>query len=401
MQMRFFILLALSVATTALPFGEETLVEVHAEAQAEVNSLLASGTDEKACKQLAKSIIDVVEKDVREQDKLLKALSNGSDCAKEGQEAVKKAEAVLKKAKAKVKTAEGAEKKALDTPLKYTTTVGSVKGDTCVVGKKGSQYTKAKNKYHEAVKATEKAKGARKQATTSLKSAKDEAKKAEHACLCKARRAHKEAWKTATKSNAANQKVYAKGKHMLCVLKGTSLSKCPTANAPKPKQVKMSKAVQNAKCGPFELKQVADKCGGARGYTCTGAQIILLAASLKKSVLLSSKQAKTQYKCPSNYFWPTGDFLHAYMKNNCPNLTSQLKKKDENAYTGPDCGWSTYTFKGVKRQLFSFSDSAKTDVYQHAGNALGSGTNGAPFPGYDPSTTTWAGIVCMSNGAKR
>jgi hypothetical protein len=250
MQMSFVFLLALSVATlvAALPFGEETLVEVHAEAQAEVNSLLAAGKTEQACRSLAKSDIDAVKEAVKSSNKMLKALSSGKDCANKGQKAVKAAKKELKKAKKDLKNANTAEEKALNKPLEYKVNFGAVKDDECVVHKTDSDFTKAKNAYDKAVKAHQKAKGAKGQAETNLKNAEDQAKKDVQACLCKTQKAHKDAWKTANENNAANQKAFTKGKHMLCVLDGKSLSKCPAAKAPKPTEVKMIKAIEEAKC---------------------------------------------------------------------------------------------------------------------------------------------------------
>lgn len=247
MQMRVVILLALSVAATALPF-EESLVEVHAEAQAEVNSLLAAGKSDKECKSLAKLDIKQVEDTVKKQNKILKALDDGKDCANEGQAAVKAAEKALKGAKKDLKNANAEEENALTKPLKYEVKFGAVKDQACVVQKSDSLFTDAKIAYDKAVKAHEKAKGAKGIAETNLKNAKDQAKKDVHACLCKTQKAHNEAWRIATEGNAERQKAFAKGKHMLCVLGGKSLSKCPAAKAPTPKKPKMRKEVAAAKC---------------------------------------------------------------------------------------------------------------------------------------------------------
>ena len=56
----------------AAPAAVVSLVEVHAEAQAEVNSLLASGKTEQACRSLAKSDIDAVKEAVQSSNKMLK-----------------------------------------------------------------------------------------------------------------------------------------------------------------------------------------------------------------------------------------------------------------------------------------------------------------------------------------
>merc|ERR1712188_57507 len=244
MQKRDVILLALSVAATALP----SLVEVHAEAQAEVNSLLAAGKSDKACKSLAKADIKQVEDAVKKQNKSLKALDDGKDCANEGQAAVKAAEKALKGAKTDLKNANAEKEKAFNKPLKYEVKFGAVKDKTCVVHKSDSHFQKAKKAHDKAVKDYEKAKGAKGQAEKNLKNAKDQAKKDVHACLCKVQKGHNDAWKTANAGNDANQKAFAKGKHMICVLEGTSLSKCPAAKAPTPKKPKMRKEVAAAKC---------------------------------------------------------------------------------------------------------------------------------------------------------
>jgi len=247
MQMRVVILLALSVAATALPF-EESLVEIHAEAQAEVISLLAAGKSDKACKSLAKADIKQVEDTVKKQNKSLKALPTGKECANEGQAAVKAAEKALEGAKKDLKDANADKEKAFNKPLKYEVTFGAVKDNACVVHPSDSHFKKAKKAYKKAVKDHEKAKGAKGQAEKNLKNAKDQAKKDVHACLCKVQKGHNDGWKIAIEGNAERQKAFAKGKHMLCVLEGTSLSKCPAATAPKPKKPKMRKDVAAAKC---------------------------------------------------------------------------------------------------------------------------------------------------------
>merc|ERR1712188_292305 len=145
MQMRFVFLLALSVAATAL--REESLAEVHAEAQAQVNSLLASGKTEQACRSLAKSDIDAVKEAVKNSNNMLKALPSGKDCANKGQKAVKAAKNALKQAKKDLKNANAAEEKALNKPLTYKVNFGAVKDSACVVPKTDSDFTEAKNEY--------------------------------------------------------------------------------------------------------------------------------------------------------------------------------------------------------------------------------------------------------------
>merc|ERR1711924_531783 len=207
MQMRVVILLALSVAATALPF-EESLVEIHAEAQAEVNSLLAAGKSDKACKSLAKADIKQVEDAVKKQNKFLKALPTGKECANEGQAWVKAAEKALDKAKKDLKHANAKKEQEFRKPLEYAVTFGAVKDDACVVHPSDSTFKKAKKDY-------KKAKGAKGQAEKNLKNAKDQAKKDVHACLCKVQKGHNDAWRIAIEHNDANQKAFAKGKHDL------------------------------------------------------------------------------------------------------------------------------------------------------------------------------------------
>ena len=91
------------------------------------------------------------------------------------------------------------------------------------------------------------------------------------------------------------------------------------------------------------------------------------------------------YDCPVGYRWITTD--EAY----------KLFPSHADVYPGKtyfdQCGWDGYSWGGVLREKFRFSDSASTGAYKSAGHS----EPYRPEVG-DYSTDTFAGVVCVTEG---
>jgi hypothetical protein len=274
---RVTLIFAIAIAVSAVPSSEHVpaseMIEAseHAEAQAQVNALLAAGKSDAACKSLAKSSVKAVEDSVKFQQENLNKLPTGESCKNKGQEAVKKAEKTKTAADKALKEAKKKVKQALKTDIKVETTYGEAKDKKCVVAKTNPKYKAAKQKYHSATQAEARKSGEAKQAKKSLDDAKAAAKKEMNECLCKTKKKHAEAWKVATKDNAAHQEAYQKAKNMLCVLGGKAFSKCKKHQAPKVKQPSMRSDVKNASCQKPK-KPVGNLCTCKHGAPAVGAQ---------------------------------------------------------------------------------------------------------------------------------
>merc|ERR1711975_21085 len=147
------------------------------------------------------------EKDVNNNKKMLNALTDGSECLKLGDKAVSDAAKAYEKAKKEKKDATTALSKAQNAGVNFgVISMAQLTPGKCGVFFEHSNYKKAKSTLDSASKRLEKAKGAEPIAKKAYGDAVKDAAKQKADCLCKVSKAHDKAWKSATKTQASNQK---------------------------------------------------------------------------------------------------------------------------------------------------------------------------------------------------
>jgi len=267
-MMKLLFLSTLVVATvTALPspdqypdgvVPETGLVDTNAfdpaqEAQSAITVMLQEGKDEGACAALAASTVKEVEDAVNAQQEILNALDTGSDCHKEGQAGVDLAQQAVDSATSKLSDAEkafsDAESAPVSVPAKPFT---SLKEGDCAFFFGDSAYTSAKVTFENAKSELETARGAKKAADDALAKAKEEAAKAVEECQCDVRAAYNKAWEAANANNDENEKAFTKGKHMSCVLEGTTPADCNVGEIPKVKPIELADGVPAEPCPKYK-----------------------------------------------------------------------------------------------------------------------------------------------------
>merc|ERR1712178_494706 len=208
------------------------------QAKAKLSSLMAAGNDHKTCRELANSMEKDVEKDVNNNKKMLKQLTDGSECLKLGDKAVSDAAKAYEKAQ-NAGVNFGVISMAQLTPGK------------CGVFFEHSNYKKAKSTLDSATKRLEKAKGAEPVAKKAYDDAVKDAAKQKADCLCKVSKAHDKAWKSAIKTQQSNQKAWTMAGQLKCILDGTDLAKCKVTACP---TVSKPKLIKEAKCNESPSK---------------------------------------------------------------------------------------------------------------------------------------------------
>jgi hypothetical protein len=237
------------------------------EAKAKISSLLAAGKDHKSCRQLADSMESDVKKDVDNNKKMLKQLTDGSECLKLGDKAVSDAAKAYEKAKKEKKDSAAAVTKAQNAGVNFgVISMNQLSPGKCAVFFEHSNYKKAKSTLDSAKKRLEKAKGAEPVAKKAYDDAVKDAAKQKSDCLCKVSKAHDKAWKSATKTQSSNQKAWTMAGQLKCILDGTDLAKCKVPACPtvsKPKLIKEAKC--NESPSKFEVDVIGSTCKRSGG----------------------------------------------------------------------------------------------------------------------------------------
>merc|ERR1711988_770026 len=199
MAVRTILLLAFIATVAAVPSGTNTFddeimpemelfqngvesdQESFAEAKARVKELMSEGKSDKDCRKLADEEESMIKKDVKNNKKILDALSDGSSCLTLGDKAVETAKSDLDKAKKAKKDTAAALTKAQSAPVKFATVAwSSLTVGQCSTFFNQQSYKSATNAVTSAKKAKEKAVASR--------------NKQQKECLCKAKKAHTKAW---------------------------------------------------------------------------------------------------------------------------------------------------------------------------------------------------------------
>jgi len=265
MRSLFLVFLTLAAAS-AIPSAdvvpEEALVQYPSDyehAKQHLQTLLEAGKNDKECRDLATASKKAVEEDVTNDQKILDALPDGSNCKDEGQGLVTSS----KSARDKADKDESDAKKKLDKAAAVNVDFGSIPYNTLVPGQCGTffnhaNYKAAKSALDAAQKAHDKAKGTKAAAQKAFDDALAAASKAKDECLCKTKKAHDAAWAEVKKSAPKTGVDWKTAHNLLCVLDGTAVSKCVVPPEPKVKQPKIvaaAAAMDGKKCslGGVEL----------------------------------------------------------------------------------------------------------------------------------------------------
>jgi len=296
MAVRTILLLAFIATVAAVPSGTNTFddeimpemelfqdgvesdQESFDEAKARVKELMSEGKSDKDCRKLADEEEAMIKKDVKNNKKILDALSDGSSCLTLGDKAVKTAKKDLDKAKKNKKDTAAALTKAQSAPVKFATVAwSSLTVGQCSTFFNQASYKTATNAVTSAKKAKEKADGALPVAQKAYDNAVASAKKQKKECLCKAKKAHDKAWDAYKKTEPANKKAWTRAAHLKCVLDGTPLDKCKVTPCPsnsKPKLVKEAANVSGctAPPPPPAVHVHVTDIPGCKGMTVYGSQ---------------------------------------------------------------------------------------------------------------------------------
>jgi len=230
------------------------------EAKARVKALMEEGKSDKDCRKLADEEESMIKKDVKNNKKILDALTDGSSCLTLGKKAVDTAKKDLDKAKKNKKDTASALTKAEAAPVKFATVAwSSLTPGQCSTFFNQQSYKSATSAVSSAKKAKEKAAGALPVAQKAYDDAVKSAKKQKDECLCKTKKAHEKAWSAYSKTEPSNKKAWERAAHLKCVLDGTPLSKCKVTPCPTNSKPKLIKEAKNASCS---------SSGGGGGGNC-------------------------------------------------------------------------------------------------------------------------------------
>lgn len=248
---------------------------------------------------------------------ILNALDNGSDCHNQGQDSVDAAQKSLDSATSALSDANKALADANNAPVTVAAPFSTLTEGQCGFFFSDSAYTSVKASFDTAKSEVQKAQGAKNGAVTALAAAKEDQKAAVEQCLCDVRSAYNKAWKASNANNDENEKAYAKGKHMACVLAGTAPADCNVGEVPKVTAVSLADGVPEHHCASFgaiqsthtqcsEMKKQRDQYLDRQAsiYALRGASCISPSVVCWQNVACAKNKAMSDFKvvdgCPSN-----------------------------------------------------------------------------------------------------
>jgi hypothetical protein len=244
--------------SSLLPYEAE--YDPAVDAKNTVDMLIQEGKDEGACADLASATISEVQNSVDAQQKILDTLDTGSDCPNKGQAAVDVAQQTFNDAQKAQADAAAAQASAEDAPITFQPKpLGSLKEGECGAFFSDPAYTQAVAAKNAAKEAANQAQGGSKAAEAGLKGAQDAQAAAIKECQCAVRKAYNNAWQAANANNDENQKAFAKGKHMQCVLDGKPVNECDAGQAPVVQAVNLAEGVPAEPCEEEAPEEEAPK----------------------------------------------------------------------------------------------------------------------------------------------
>jgi hypothetical protein len=217
------------------------------EARATISDMMSEGASDKDCRKLVTDTITQITETIKNGQKLVDEVHDGSKCESEGQSVVKSTTELKSKADKHLQYCVTMVQKALDHKVEF----GSYSYNTLTRGKcdtffSTKAYTTAKSTHTAAVSAHTKAKGAASEAAVNLKMAISKAKELRHKCLCETKNLHAKTFSDNSAAHDANKKAWTKAHEILCVL--DDKKKCDIPACPSLKPGKVVVAVTSEKC---------------------------------------------------------------------------------------------------------------------------------------------------------
>merc|ERR1719453_2558177 len=273
-MMKLFLAFALVACAFALPSPDTTIPEIMMTqtmsaaakaAKATVSSMLESGSSDSACAELAATTISEVEDAVKAQQEAVDkfaAPNDGTSCLEEGKAEVDAAKEALdagKKASedaaAESASAAGA---AVDFPPVSLAALDDSSGAVCGPWAGDEAFTSAKAAAAAGATKAAEAAAAISGFEEALTTAEAAAAKAVTECECKVYTDYTAAWETAESHKETNEASYTKGKHMQCVLAGTSPDACDAGTTPAVTPITLAAGATADKCPEAEAEAPAE-----------------------------------------------------------------------------------------------------------------------------------------------
>jgi len=182
---------------------------------------------------LADTIIAEVTSVVKEQEELLNALSDGSDCQSEGQDTVDAARSHQTQAQGAKTMTDTAAATAASAPVAIgSMSLSSLGNAQCTDHTNDPAFIAAKKTNEDAQAAATTAAAELTAANTAVVDAEAAQKVAINACECEAHKTYESAYEKANTRSDEDLAAWKKGKHMKCVLAGTDPSSCSVGTPP-------------------------------------------------------------------------------------------------------------------------------------------------------------------------
>jgi len=268
-MMKLILAIALVASVSALPSADNSVPEsgltqamsvAAKHAKETVSKMIETGSDSSACAELAKSIMDEVTDSVKAQQEILDKFSapnNGEHCLTEGSEAVTAAEKALSDGEAAKEAAESEASSSAGAEIDFgPVSLASLTEDgesACGPFGDDASYVAAKAAAAAAASKASEAGAAIAGLEEAVATAKEAAAAAVKHCECVTYTDYTAAYTTATAHDDTNADAYAKGKHMECVLAGTSPSDCDVGETPAVTPISLAEGVSEASCEGVDL----------------------------------------------------------------------------------------------------------------------------------------------------
>lgn len=188
---------------------------------------------------------------VKQQEELLDALSDGSDCQSEGQDVVDAAQSHLTEAQQTKTSADTAAATAASAPVDLgSMSLSQLGNGQCVDLRNDPAFIAAKKMNDDAQAAATTAAAELTAAQNALSDAQEAQKEAIKACECKAHQTYESAYAKANTRSDEDLAAWKKGKHMKCVLAGTDPSSCSVGAPPDVTKRTLAAGVDESACAP-------------------------------------------------------------------------------------------------------------------------------------------------------
>ena len=267
--------------------------------------MIQSGQSDTACKDMEHTLIKSAEPKAEDIAKMCQALDNGAKCPNAGQVAVQEAQ---KRKEVTGKNVKERELKLLD----------------------------AQEALRKVNIAKDKAAAEDQASDETLATAKQTAVVEVKTCQCKAKAAYKTATAAANENAIDDAAAYTKGKHMLCVLEGTTdLSKCDVGTVPKPVGITLASNTASAECNKNEpVAQFAK--GSAGDAACPAGYERIAASDTSSQQYITAKQScldayKALYKAAKYVKYAEYDNIAEAASDELPVscFASEIRSRDD------------------------------------------------------------------------